>query len=537
MEYIATPFVIDHLPVMRRLRSAPKVLIPALLLGIAAFSGVIDLTQPPGPGLDPDALAYLGAAKSLAHGHGLRVPSSAWESADTTAPLVHFPPAFPAAIAIGIKAGASPIEAARIVEATSAAVTTIAMLLAANVAGGILATIIVLGILASTPALLVVHAGILSEPLFLAILAVFTWLMSRERRGVDTQRSLLLGALAAAATLTRYAGVSLVAAVVIEAWWNADGSRTPTWKQRAKRALIAAEVPAFVLAIWVFTRPHSEGAEKIREVGIYTSGFGATLLGGANTFAHWIAPGVNSDAARNMAAVAVFAAVWVLIVRTILAARRGLLPASELRSYRATAIILLSYLGVVLASRLLADPGIPLDNRILAPLFMLVALRVAVAMASFLRASIVSHRGIALLTIGITASWMWGAEEITAAMIEEVRGDGGDLAAHEWSASPLVAWAWNAPPGTILYSNWPPAIWFHTARATHELPSDLDANTVRDFRAKIEREHGALLAFKVRAEDYASPDSLAALAGLVAVERWPDGTVWRAPADTVRLHP
>lgn len=522
---------------MRRLRSAPKVLIPAILLGLAAFSGVIDLTQPPGPGLDPDALAYLGAGKSLAHGHGLRVPSSPWESADTTAPLVHFPPAFPAAIAVGIKAGASPIGAARFVEATSAAITTIAMLLAANVAGGILAALLVFGILASTPALLVVHAGILSEPLFLAILAVFTWLMSRERRGVDTQRTLLLGALAAAATLTRYAGVSLVVALVFEAWWNADGSRTPTWKQRAKRAIVAAELPAIILAIWVFTRPHSEGAEKIREVGIYARGFGATIVGGADTFAHWLAPGVNSDVARTMAAVAVFIAGWALVVRTIRAARRGLVPPSALRSYRATAIILISYSGVVLASRLLVDPGIPLDNRILAPLFVIVSLRVAVAMASFLRATLVSHRGIALFTIGITASWMWGAEEITAAMIEEARGDGGDLAAHEWSASPLVEWARNAPPGTILYSNWPPAIWFHTARATHELPSDLDAATVSGFREKIEREHGAMLSFKARAEDYAPPDSLAVLAGLVAVERWPNGTIWRAPADTVRLHP
>src|SRR5450755_4327910 len=136
---------------MRRLSTAPKVLIPAILLGIGAFSGVIDLTQPPGPGLDPDAMAYLGAGKSLAQGHGLRVPSSGWENADTTAPLVHFPPAFPAAIAVGIKAGASPVGAARFVEATSAAVTSIALLLAANVAGGLLATIVVFCLLVSTP--------------------------------------------------------------------------------------------------------------------------------------------------------------------------------------------------------------------------------------------------------------------------------------------------------------------------------------------------------------------------------------------------
>src|SRR5476649_441197 len=108
---------------MRRLRTAPKILLPAVLLGLAAFWGVIQLTEPPGPGLDPDALAYLGAGKSLAHGHGLRVPSSVWTSTDTTAPLVHFPPGFSAAISLGVLAGATPVNAARFVEATAAAIT------------------------------------------------------------------------------------------------------------------------------------------------------------------------------------------------------------------------------------------------------------------------------------------------------------------------------------------------------------------------------------------------------------------------------
>jgi hypothetical protein len=115
--------------------------------------------------------------------------------------------------------------------------------------------------------------------------------------------------------------------------------------------------------------------------------------------------------------------------------------------------------------------------------------------------------------------------------VSDFRSDGGDLAAHQWTASPLVVWAAHAPPSTRLYSNWPAAIWFSTSRASFEVPSDLDPGTVREFREKIEREHGALLAFNARAEDYASPDSLAALAGLVAAERWPDGTVWRAPGD------
>jgi hypothetical protein len=214
-----------------------------------------------------------------------------------------------------------------------------------------------------------------------------------------------------------------------------------------------------------------------------------------------------------------------------------MLPASELRLYRASAIVLFSYAFVLTASRLLADPGIPFDDRMLVPVFLLVALRVGVAAASFWRAAFDGHREIALLTMGITASWIWGSLDVSAGWRREFRADGGDLAGHDWAASPLVAWASGAPPGTPLYSNWPAAIWFHAGRATHELPGELDAATVSEFREKLEREHGAMLSFKVRAEDYAPPDSLAALAGLVAVERWPGGTIWRAPPDTVRLHP
>ena len=40
-------------------------LLPAAILGIAAFALVLAITDPPGPGLDPDALSYMGAAESV----------------------------------------------------------------------------------------------------------------------------------------------------------------------------------------------------------------------------------------------------------------------------------------------------------------------------------------------------------------------------------------------------------------------------------------------------------------------------------------
>lgn len=522
---------------MRRLQSAPTTFIAAIVFAIAAFWGVIELTEPPGPTLDPDALAYLGAATSLAHGHGLRVPSSSWSATDTTAPLVHFPPGFSATIAIGTLTGATPVNAARFVEGAAAAVSAAALVFAADAAAGIIAALVAIGIAACTPAFAIVHAAVLSEPLFLAMLSLFTWQLSRERRANDLKRTLALGALAAAATLVRYAGASLLMAVVLDAWWSVDGPWRATLVQRARRAFVAAELPVIVLALWVITRPHREDAEKIRDVGVYAQGLGATLLGGAHTIERWLAPGTGAEPATAIAAVAVLGAIAVLVSGTFRSIRRGEVPASELRSHRATAIVLVSYACVVGASRLLADPGIPLDDRILAPVFLLLALRMGVALTGFWRRSFHARRGIVMFTVGVTASWMWGSAEVSARWVDDYRTDGGDLAGRAWAASPLVAWARGAPAGTPLYSNWPAAIWFHTARATHELPGELDDATVQAFRAKIEREHGALLAFKVGAEDYAAPDSLATRAGLVAVERWPDGNIWRAPADTIRLHP
>src|SRR5258708_33191848 len=123
---------------MRRL---PFITLLAALLGAGAFWGVIELTEPPGPGLDPDALSYLGAGVSLAHGDGLRVPSAGWASADTTAPLVHFPLGFSVGIAAGIAAGLAPMNAARLVEAAAACGTIVALVLTAAAAEGLVAAL------------------------------------------------------------------------------------------------------------------------------------------------------------------------------------------------------------------------------------------------------------------------------------------------------------------------------------------------------------------------------------------------------------
>ena len=77
-------------------------LLPATLLGAVAFALALTITDPPGPGLDPDALAYMGAAESLAESGAYQIPTAKWASADSTAALAHFPPAYSTVLALQI---------------------------------------------------------------------------------------------------------------------------------------------------------------------------------------------------------------------------------------------------------------------------------------------------------------------------------------------------------------------------------------------------------------------------------------------------
>ena len=513
------------------------------LLALAAAWATLEITEPPGPVLDPDAMAYLGAGISLANGHGLRIPSALWFSADTTAPLTHFPPGFSTTIAAGITAGLTPVNAARFIEAAAAA-TTVAfiafLLFEAGTTTGALTAIVLLAV---TPAMLIAHAAVLSEPLFLALLVCFIWQLSRTgERSRSWRRTLALGALAAAATLVRYAGASLVAAVVIDAWLDDDHGILDKLPARIRRAATAALLPVLTLGAWTFSRPPAQSGDRIRRIALYSGGLADTFVEGAETLGRWLAPNVDSLAITAGLAVLMAGAVVTLFVQA--ANTRSTTPPEAPRWYRTRLLRALTitagcYALILVASRLFADGAIPFDDRMLAPLLLLVTVAIAFSLGTLWQSAAwrASHRVMLAGTIAVVAIWMYGAATVSAVWALDYQTDGGDLAGREWRTSPLAEWATHDGAHAPLYSNWPAAIWFHTGRAVHELPTELDPATVTRFREKIAREHGALISYATPSADIVPPDSLAKMAGLVPVASWPQGTVWRAASDSARIHP
>jgi hypothetical protein len=128
----------------------------AAVAGIIAFTLVLIATEPPGPGLDPDAASYLGAAVSLVRHGSYRVPVTPWTAVDTTGLLAHFPPGFPTAIAGPIAVGFSPIQGARLVIALAAFATAVLLALLVDGPAALMAVVLA-GV---TPAITTVHLSV-----------------------------------------------------------------------------------------------------------------------------------------------------------------------------------------------------------------------------------------------------------------------------------------------------------------------------------------------------------------------------------------
>jgi 4-amino-4-deoxy-L-arabinose transferase-like glycosyltransferase len=492
----------------------------ALVFGGIAAALSLAITAPAGPGLDPDAASYLGAAESLARGHGYRVPITDWVTPDTTAALSHFPPGYPTAIALPIAVGASPLNAARVINAVSVFVDiALATWLVASTAG-IAAGIGLALALMAMPAFVEVHLSVLSEPLFLSCITAALAAMVSAAQQADERstlfRALLAGLAAAAAMLTRYAGAAVVAAVSL--WMLLQPATTTARLRRA----VAAVAPSALLVGWWLVYVHLTGTVgAIRSIGAY-GGIEETLRMGAATVVAWLVPLMSDQTlpGRAWIALAMIVAIAWFVRRGAPLARHS--PSGTLLG--AAAMLAVCYVAVLLASRLLADPFIPFDNRMLAPLFVLVAVIVAVAMSAWWRDSRVSLR--VACVVGLLA-WLGASLTVTTDEITWVVENGQDLDQQQWRTSPLLAWARSNAPHRPLYSNWAPAVYFHLHRSSHEIPRD--AEMLPAFVDTLRARDGVVLLFDVPSPDQVGADTLVSAPGLTRLARLADGTVL-APA-------
>lgn len=501
---------------------APSFRIPlAVLLGAVACWLTLAVTEPPGPGLDPDSMQYVAAARSLAARGTLEVPDVNWDSPDSAEPLSHFPPGVSAVLAVPTALGAPPVQSARALNSLAALAMMVIVFLIVSAAvahepgRGRLAGVAAAVMVGVTPAVAYVFMDVLSEPLFLALMAGTLAAMTARRA-----RPLVAGIAAAAATMVRYAGVALVVAVVL--WWIILPG---TIQQRLRRAVTAAAPGVIALGAWMIRTHFITHGEGIREFSVYRQ-IGPSLREGARTLATWAVP-VVTGGGRVVLALIVLAALTMLTVDAVRRWRHGGLGIDHGAPRLVAALILMAvtYVGVVVSARLFADPAIPLDNRLLAPLMFAAVLAVVTAAADGWPHWRRWERAAAGVLFG---AWCLGSGWTTVQSGIYALETGNDYADLAWSGSPLIAWVRDHGTGRPLFTNHPTALYFHADRWSRVMPEVPRRDSARAFADTVASRHGLVVGFTMSTRFATSPTALLQLVPLSVrlVTRLPDGAIY-----------
>ena len=510
------------------LAPAARWFVPALL-GIVAFALALEITDPPGPGLSPDGLSYLGSAESLVRRGELRVPSAPWRDTDSTVALTRFPPGYSMAIAVATGAGLEPVQSARLVDALAAFVTVFVLVLLVSDATTTLVGLLFGAAMLATPALNLVHVFVLSEPLFLALTALTLSAMVRR-----PERGLLAGLTAALAVLVRYAGVSLVVAAAL---WRL---RHPGPIRDRVRGALAALAPGLaVQTLWVLRTRRVAPTESIRDFAVYGD-FRPTLSQGIGTVASWLVPGpdqfVPSGPHRTLVAALVCVGVLVVALGGARTIARGLGTArSDDASFESStrlagrllaagSLVVLCYAAVVVASRLLADPEIPFDQRILSPVLLIGTVLVFVVAYHWWRDTRAVLGKIALLVAAL--AW-WSGSALTAyQQARRVRSEGAGYGRDIWRRSDLVEWARTEGRRYPLYSNRSPALYYLVHRTVRNVPLLKEGARMEEFADSVRARGGRVVMFNEPSRWHVTVDSLRRVRGLRPVFVGTSGVVF-----------
>jgi hypothetical protein len=429
-----------------------------LLLMIAvAAAAALALATPHGLGVSTDSVVYRTAASNLVETGRMVVPAEGGE----LEPLTRFPPGYPALLAG---------SAVLVGDIDSGARALAVLLLAINVflTGWIVMRTSEHVGLAVAAALLVAlalpvmesHAWAWSEPAFmtgmLGLALALEAHLGSTARGAWSLALLLAGSTA----LTRYAGLAFVAAAgVVLASWN-SGARGARFL-RASAFVVAATAP---LGFWIFRNLQLAGTATGRDP-LFHPPRSRPVCEALDTISSWLIPRILPFWPRVLAAAALIA---VALAGRILgvshpAGRNARLPVIFL-SFAAF------YCGLIGIALTFLDADIPMDDRILLPLFLTILVIATWAIAPAYRSNDNRSRAIRQAAAVVGACLLALHATRTTRLLAGVREQGLGYANREWKTSALVSWVrMNRPVGPV-FSNYPDALTFQTGVASEWLP-------------------------------------------------------------------
>ncbi len=447
-------------------------------LGLISVLGIFLILQatPEGLGLSDDSIAYIAGARSLLAGQGYR---EAWLVSNQ--PVTHFPPGFPAALALIGLSGLDPLRGARFLNALLYGLNAALLgILGWRMTKSLPAGLILALLFVANSAMLQVHAVAMSEPLFIFFSLAAFWMFDLYfERDQHWLWLVLCGVFTGAAYLTRYAGLALLATFVV-----ALIILQRSWRSRLMSLglYIVSVIPW--MAGWAVRNEAVAGKATNRILAwhpIQAGNFDTAI----SNIAAFLMP-IEAWRQALLKVPFLFEALTALILGAVLVwilikIRETWMPVpspspSEGASRQGrviaftNALYIFGYLASIIASMSFFDASTKFKLRILAPIFV-----------SLL---------ILLVALGI---WLWGRrrEVVIAALIviiglsvvgqvatvsEWMKGGQG-FASFIWYRSKAMAYLRELPASVKIYTDQPGAVYLYTGRGTYTLPDRFDPVT------------------------------------------------------------
>lgn len=508
-----------------------------MLAVVPALGTVADLVATRhGDSIGQDSAAYLAAARNLLDGRGITTPfdlSGSTLSPDRAyafhgaVPLVHFPPAYPAVLALVSWSGASLESGARVLGAVVLGLILLLFELLLRRFSGSTLLVPVTGalLLLAGPAvyfhqdLLEIDTSVLSDPLFLLVflagLLLTVGLLDRGGRA----RYVGLAACVAVAPLIRYVGLSMAVSAALVVWWWCPWS--PATRRWGAAGLVAAGLVPSVG--WSLVMGDVEHGGPVRTLAWHPPPHivhDLLYIGSG-----WLLPASIPDRPREvLVVVAVVAgAVWLAVHRW----RRPADTGPVVRRVLVLAVFGVPYLALVLVTRYAFDASTPLDNRILLPLIPLLYLFLVSVVVTGIRPAAAGRIGAAALCLLAAAGAVGGTVTLLRQSAPNVT----------LSRTPTMEAVRRLPPGTLIASGVEDLVYTDAGRPSIRVPVRVEGLTnrpnpaferqVRQLAVLLAGHHGVLVVDPAAVSDFvtdgAGPADLARVAPVHLIEALPDG--------------
>jgi len=442
------------------------------VFGVAGALGMIAAT-PWGIGLSPDSAVYIGGARSLLQGSGFSSPTDD----GGFAPIVHFPPLYSLGLVALAVFSADLLQTARWFAALLFACNIILTGTLGFAVSRSAPFSLLLGLfaLAALP-MVQVHTMAWSEPLFIAsqlggILVLLLYFRNGSRRGL-----ILAAAIFGGGVLVRYAGLAMLLAGVTGLLLLSE----KPWGGRIIDTIIFAVIGFLPMTAWLVRNEWATASLVNRSVSIHPIS-GEQIAAVLHVLTGWLSFSwlMSFDATSVSLIVLILGGATCLSLQAL--QKNSTQLTEEMDVFRAIhflIIVALSYLFTLLGSISFLDAWVPVDTRLLSPVYVPLLVVALFFCARLWRDSRLSgfSRAVMALCLMLTLAALT-ARSIN--WLEFSYHDGVGYAAGVWRNSETLAKLDSLPAANGIYSNAPDVLYILRGTPAAMMPRKIDPHTSR----------------------------------------------------------